>query len=703
MENFTYYTGAMNKNYDMVIVGAGSGGLTAAVGLVKAGKKVLLVERAHLGGECTNSGCIPSKALLHHAKTYATTTEISGDNAKTEMFRREAFTYVRTKIAEILADETPEHFAKMGISVVMGEAIFTGKRSLRVDQMEYTFNKAVIATGSSPRLIDIPGLNDHDILTNQNLFSLPDVPKRTLIIGGGPIGLEMGQALSYLGSAVTIADTGEHFTKLEDPSISRIIEQKFLNQGITLLKGATIEKCEDKIATFTIKNNKGTETNESSARVVYDKVLIAIGRVPNLPEGLDRASITADRNGIIVNDQYQTSNSNVYALGDVADKFKFTHQADDIARAVVTRIVSFGLVKIKSNAIPKVTYTEPEIAQVGLSWKAAQVEYGVANLHRIEVPFSQSDRAKTDEATVGLLIVIVRRLTGKIIGAHITGPAAGEIVSVFTLAIDNKLSLWKLRQTIYAYPTYVRIIQKAGDYFFATQIDSLKTDIWHSFKELAPKLLLLLIWFTGLLFLYNYQTNSGQSISQNALVLFTFITTTAWGPLLYIIAYTVRPLTFFPGTALTILSGVFFGFWWGVVYTIIAANLSASMAFIVGRYFAGNLKLETSFIGRYVEACRHSPFITILTMRLIFLPFDGVSYAAGIIKTPYLPYIAASIVGTLLGIATFVSIGASLSVEEFANYGITAGAIDSTFLIISAGIFAASLILAKVLKKTKNK
>jgi pyruvate/2-oxoglutarate dehydrogenase complex dihydrolipoamide dehydrogenase (E3) component/uncharacterized membrane protein YdjX (TVP38/TMEM64 family) len=686
----------MTENYDVVVVGAGSGGLTSAVGLAKVGKKVLLIEREHLGGECTNSGCIPSKALLHHAKTYAAAIAISGNTDKSERYRTAAFHYVRGKINEILAEETPAHFANIGITVVMGEAVFTGKRSLKVGDTDYYFKHAIIATGSNPRLISVPGLDTNDILTNQNIFTLETIPERTLIIGGGPIGMEMGQALSYLGSKVTIADTGNRFAKLEDPAVAKILEQTFLDQGITLLLNATIQSCTNKTATFITNANDGTVT---SALVTYDKVLIAVGRVPNLPTGLEIATIIYDSGGITVDSRYLTNNKRIYALGDVADKFKFTHQADDSARGVVTRIVSRGLVRIKPKAVPKVTYTQPEIAQVGLSWEAAVAEYGTQRLHRLEVPFSTNDRARTDDATSGVLVVIVRRLSGKIIGAHIAGPAAGEIIAIFTLAIDNKLSLWKLRRTIYAYPTYARIIQKAGDYFFAAQIASLKSDLVQTAKTVIPKLLLLGLWVIGLVALYQYQASTGNTLSQSSLALFAFITTTTLGPLLYIVAYTVRPLTFFPGTALTILSGVFFGWWWGIVYTIIAANLSATLAYVVGRYFGGNLKLETSFFGRYVEACRQSPFITILTVRLLFLPFDGVNYAAGIIKIPYLPYIIATIIGTLLGIATFVSIGASLSVEQFAKNGFSTDAINSKFLLMSAGIFLLSVIVSKLLKK----
>ena len=684
----------MQTNFDVVVIGAGSGGLTSAVGLAKIGKKVLLIERANIGGECTNSGCIPSKALLHHAKSYAQAVAISGTNGNTETYRREAFTYVRSKINETLSHETPGHFEKMGITILTGEATFSRKHTLVVADTTYHFKKAIIATGSSPRLITIPGLDTDRILTNQNLFTLPAIPARTLIIGAGPIGMEMGQALAYLGSTVTILDNGPKFAPLEDEAIRPIITKALIDTGITILQSAAINHIDGTTAYIT-----QAEVTDTVA-VSFDKILIAIGRVPNIPGGLALAYVDVTDFGITVNQNYQTSNRNIYALGDVADRMKFTHVADDVARGVVTRIASKGLISLQQKAIPKVTYTEPEMAQVGLSQTEAETQYGVRAIHRIEVPFSQNDRARTDDVEIGVLVVIVKRLSGKILGAHIAGPRAGELIAIFSLAIDNNLSLWKLRRTIYAYPTYALIIKKAGDSFFATQIGTLKTDIANKLKSIVPKIVLALLWFFGIYTLVQFQQHNNLAVTDTALLVFDFITKTAWGPLLYILAYTIRPLTFLPGTAMTILSGVFFGLYGGIFYTIIGANLSATLAYFVGHFFGRNSgKKSTGSLSRFTASCRTNPFITVLTMRLLFLPYDAVNYGAGLLKIPFTPYICATIIGSLLGITTFVAIGASISIDEFRTNGITANAINITFLILSAVIFVASLLIARVLKK----
>ncbi|MBY0538503.1 FAD-dependent oxidoreductase [Patescibacteria group bacterium] len=682
----------MKTNYDVVVIGAGSGGLTAAVGLSKLGKSVLLVEREHLGGECTNSGCIPSKALLHHAKTYHTAVSISGTNGNTENFRRNALLYVRSKIADILKHETPEHFKDIGIDVVMGEAVFVNKNTVTVNDTTYTFKKAVIATGSSPRMIDVPGLDSDKILTNQNLFTLDTIPARTLIVGAGPIGLEMGQALAMLGSTVTILDNGPTFAKLEDMALQPIIKKSFTDLGITIIQNATLTHFDETTAIVS------TRDSDTERTIPFDKVLVAIGRVPNLPQGLATAKIAVTESGIVVNQNYRTSNRRVYALGDVADKFKFTHTADNAARGVVTHITSRSLLRVKQCSVPKVTYTAPEIAQVGLSQFEAEEMFGEQSIFRIEVPFSNIDRAVTDNTTDGLLVVLVRRLSGQILGAHIVGQQAGEILAVFSVAIDNKLSLWKLRRTIYAYPTYALVIKKAGDVFFATQIKHLRSDILSILKNILPKIIVAGIWISLLLYVWQLKVDSGQTFSELSLAIFNFITGTMWGPVIYILIYTFRPIIFFPASALTILSGIFFGLW-GFVYTLIGANLSAMVAHGIGQFFSVAQHKLPKILQNISGPLRTNPFMTILTMHLTFMPFDAVNYAAGIFRAPFLKHAAATLVGTILGTFTFVSIGASLDVEEFMKNGITADVIDGSFIALSAIIFIVSLVIAKRISK----
>lgn len=685
------------KNYDVVVIGAGSGGLTAAVGFSKVGKKVLLVEREHMGGECTNTGCIPSKAILHRAKEYYAAKQIAGETAQSETYRQDAFTYVRSIIDEILADETPETFAKQGIDVVMGEAIFNTKCSIKVGETIYNYKTAIIATGSSPRLIDVPGLSETDILTNQNIFQLENIPAKTLIIGAGPIGLEMGQALAMLGSQVTIAAIDSEFARLEDESIRPILKKAFTDLGIKIELNAFVKHVENGAALFDIK--KGG-TIEGGISIPFDKVLLAIGRVPNLPQGMAEAGIEFDSRCIMVDSQHRTSNKYVYALGDVAQRLKFTHTADDIARQVVKRVVSRGLLRVdKQKAMPKVTYTSPEVAQVGMSWPDAVSKYTEERLMRIEVPFSQNDRAKTDDATNGVLIVIARRLNGAVLGAHIIGPAAGEIISTFTLAIQQKISLWKMQNIIFAYPTYSLIIKKASDQFVGRQLADLKTDIIHLVKRGAPKLIAGFFWL-GLIYSFqHYRISHDLSYQDMLLNLLEFFTMSMYGPLIYMVLYAIRPLVLFPATLLTALSGALFGFWWGVLYTIIGENASANFAYWIGRFFGKDLKLEDSIIGNFIEGLRKRSFETVLLMRLFYVPFDLTNYGSGIVKAKWSEYFFATLIGIMPGLTTFVALGAAIDIKEFQMNGLTFDVFDPRYLTLSVIVFSVSLTLSRLLKR----
>jgi uncharacterized membrane protein YdjX (TVP38/TMEM64 family)/NAD(P)-dependent dehydrogenase (short-subunit alcohol dehydrogenase family) len=546
-------------------------------------------------------------------------------------------------------------------------------------------------------MVDIPGLDKTSILTNQNIFDLTDVPEKLLIIGGGPIGLEMAQAFALLGSTVTIVERATEFARLEDPAIRPVLHRAFSDLDITLLTAAAVTTVDGQTAYIDQTNVDGTINKLS---VEFNRVLVAIGRVPNLPLGLPIADVDADVEAILVNSQYRTSNHRIYAVGDVAQKLKFTHTADDTARQVVAHVASRGLIKVKrTKAVPKVTYTSPEMAQVGLSHDAANQKYNEDLLMRIEVPFTNNDRAKTDSLTDGVLVVIAKRISGKILGAHIVGPAAGDLLAVFTLAIDNNLSLWKLQKTIYAYPTYSLIIKKAADQFIGRQLGDLKRDLLNLFKRHALKLFAAVVWIVAIITIVQYQNHQGLSPTETSIQIFNFIALTAWGPLLYILIYAIRPVTFFPATALTILSGIFFGFWWGTVYTLIAATLASAVAYTVGRFFSSNVHLEDTALGTWITTLQQNTFSTILTMRLIFLPFDLVSYAAGILRATFVPFITGTFLGILLGTATFVSIGAALDIEAFKEDGISFSLFNPTFLLLAVVIFILSLGVSKLVKR----
>lgn len=465
------------KKYDVIVVGAGSGGLTAAVGFKNIGKSVLLIEREHMGGECTNTGCIPSKALLHRATKYSEALSISGETGKTATYKKETLAHVQKIVSDILEHETPEKFAKEGIDVVLGEAEFTSPSSLQVDGVEYEFKTSVIATGSSPRMINIEGLNDNYVLTNQNVFSQNEIPKNLLVVGSGPIGMELGQAFAMLGSSVTIVTRDERFARLEDPEISNILEKRFINQGIKIVLNSEVASVNDTRAIIS--------SGETTLDVPFDRVLVAIGREPNIPTGLELAEVVVNKYGIVTNKHHQTSNKNIFAVGDVSLRYKFTHTADDAARHVVKRslLKVFPLSSQNSRAIPKVTYTRPATAAVGMSYREAVEKYGENKITKIEASYSENDRAITDESTeYGHAIVIAKKISGRILGVNIIGQSSGEILSLFTLAIEDNISMWRLNKLIYPYPTISLIIKKLSDKFLSYQLTHLRSDVISYFK-----------------------------------------------------------------------------------------------------------------------------------------------------------------------------------------------------------------------------
>ncbi|MCA9366247.1 FAD-dependent oxidoreductase [Candidatus Kaiserbacteria bacterium] len=682
----------MNKDFDVVVIGAGSGGLTAAIGFAKVGKRVLLIEREHMGGECTNSGCVPSKALLHFAKEH-----YAGNPKYAKL--GEALPYVRSKIEAIRAEESVDELEKHGIATVMGEAKFTAPCVVEVNGTAYRFKKAVIATGSSPRTTEIAGLNTEDLLTNQTIFGLTELPKRLLIIGSGPIGLEMANAFALLGTKVTIATIDTTLARLEEPAVAKLLQERFKELDIAVILRAFINEVRGREAVIDIKDGETIIGQETAA---FDKVLVAIGRVPNLPQGLEAAGIQFNQHGIEVDSQHRTSNRHVYAVGDVAQRLKFTHTANDVARQVVTHVVSRGLLRFDSDkAVPKVTYTEPEMAQVGLSYAAAVEKYSEAEVMRIEVPYEDSDRAKTDNNTTGVVIVSVRRLSGTVLGASIAGQHAGELISIFTLAIDQKLSLWRLRRLIFAYPTYGLLIKKAADVFFAEQLRNLKADFLFLLKKHAPKLIALTFWLALIYTFQHYRISHHLTYRDMLLSLYEFFTMSMWGPLIYIVLYALRPLILFPATLLTALSGALFGLWWGILYTVIGENMSANLAYSIGRFFGKDLRLEDTFMGHWVEWLRARPFESVLFMRLFYVPFDLANYGSGVLKVSWPSYALATFVGIIPGLTTFVALGAAVDVMELRMEGLSFNAFDPRYLALSVSLFVTSVVLSRYLKRWK--
>ncbi len=435
-------------DYDLAIIGAGSAGLTAARLARFFAKRVALIDKDRLGGDCLNYGCVPSKALIkasrvaHEAAT-AQRWGLSAQHLPNGLAAVNA--RVRHAVTEVGKLDDAEVLAELGVDVLLGGATFRDSHTLRVGgAREITAKFILIASGSRPAVPDVEGLAEVGYLTNEDVFDLSDLPDRLAVIGGGPIGVELAQALHRLGSTVTVLQRGPHLIPRDDDDMIEALEGQFSHEGIDV-----------RLATrATATRREGADIVLSSTRheLRVDAILCAVGRKPNVETlGLDAAGVTANDRGIAVNDRLQTSRSHIYAVGDVTGGPAFTHYAGHQAAHAVRNIFVPIKAAFSPGHLPWVTFTDPEIAHVGRT--EAEIRAAGDACEVVRFPYSHNERAVTDAEPVGLMKFLI---DGKrrFIGAHIAGQCAGEMINELTLAMNNDLTVDAIIGSIHAYPTY---------------------------------------------------------------------------------------------------------------------------------------------------------------------------------------------------------------------------------------------------------
>ncbi len=456
--------------YNIVAIGAGAAGLVTAVGAAGLGAKAALIERHLMGGDCLNVGCVPSKALLRVAKAYtdirdAADLGIDIPNAAVDF--PAVMERMRRLRAKIAPHDSAERFRDLGVDIYLGDARFTGPDTVTVGGQTLRFSKACIATGGRAAAPPIPGLDSTEYLTNETIFSLTELPRRLAVIGGGPIGCEMAQAFCRFGSRVTILEMMPQILTREDPDAAAIVQDVLVHDGIELELGVKIMGIEGRGAEKVVRIEKDGESRE----VIVDAILVAVGRAPNVEGlGLEEAGVKYDRTGVIVDDRLQTSNPRIYAAGDICSQYKFTHTADALARIVIGNALFRGKTKVSALTIPWATYTDPEIAHVGLYEHEAK-ERG------IEIDTYTEDMADLDRAILdgesGLVKVHVKKGTDKIVGATIVARHAGDLISEITVAMAAGAGLGTIAKTIHPYPTQAEAIKRIGDAYNRTKLTPL--------------------------------------------------------------------------------------------------------------------------------------------------------------------------------------------------------------------------------------
>jgi len=461
---------APSGRYNLVVIGAGTAGLVAAAGAAGLGAKVALVERKLMGGDCLNTGCVPSKALIRCAKSAADARrsraygiEMTGDvrvNFPAVMER------MRRLRAEISPHDSAARFRDLGVDVFIGDAEFTGTHQIRVGDATLQFARAVIATGAHAAAPPIPGLESAGYLTNETLFSLTELPQRLAIIGAGPIGCEMAQAFARFGSQVTLIEAAGHILPREDQDAASVIDRALREDGVTIVCGGKAAE----VRTDGAEKIIDIECEGRKRELRIDAILVSAGRAPNVSGlSLDIAGVEFDpKKGIIVNDYLQTSNGHIYAAGDVASKYQFTHAADAMARIVLQNALFLGRGRASKLIMPWCTYTDPEIAHVGMYERDAK-ERGIDSV-TITIDLGGNDRAILDGEVDGFLRIIHKKGSDRILGATLVSRHAGETISEITAVMNAGKGLGSLAKTIHPYPTQAEVIKRAADAYSRSRL-----------------------------------------------------------------------------------------------------------------------------------------------------------------------------------------------------------------------------------------
>lgn len=463
------------KTYDLVIIGGGVGGLVAASGASQLGARVALIDKnTTLGGDCLIAGCVPTKRLVASAKVASVIHKapefgITSDGIKVDFPAvMDSMRQIQSVIGE---HDDPERFKKMGVDVIFGNGRFIDEKTFEVGEERITGKKFLIATGSRPVILPIPGLKEAGVLTNETALKLERLPESIAILGGGPIGVEFAQIFARLGSKVTIVEKMGQILPREDPELSEVLQGVLEKEGIDIITCTEVKdvKVLTDYKSITARCPMGDSSHDRDFTAA--EIMIAIGRAPNVDNlGLDVAGVVYDeRRGIKVDQTLRTSNKRVYACGDVIGHYAFTHVAEYQAGVVLSNAL-FPFVKrrVDYSAVPWATFTDPELARVGYTEKEAREKYGdKVRVYRHD--FKDTDRAVIEGEGEGLIKLVCDN-KARLLGAHILGPNAGELIGEYVLAMQSGLPITKISRTIHVYPTVAQAVKRAADQYYREKL-----------------------------------------------------------------------------------------------------------------------------------------------------------------------------------------------------------------------------------------
>jgi pyruvate/2-oxoglutarate dehydrogenase complex dihydrolipoamide dehydrogenase (E3) component len=446
----------MAVDYDLVVIGGGSAGLVAASAGAQLKARVALVERHLLGGDCLHYGCVPSKSLIHAAQvahTVKTADRFGIHTPAPQIDFATTIGHVQNVIGLIQEHDSTERFESLGVEVIYGSGHFLGPRTFEVNGRKLTARAFLIATGSRPMIPPVEGLQTAGFITNEHVFSLKQRPTSLAVIGAGPIGCELSQSLSRLGVAVTLIASRDQIMPKEEPSAAAVVQQQLAAEGVRVLLNSRAQQ-------VTVVDGQ-KHLSVGAETLVVDEILVATGRMPNVESlNLAAAGVSVGKAGIQVNEKLQTPNHRIYAAGDVIGGYQFTHVAGYEAAVALQNALFLPTKKVDYRVIPWATFTDPELARVGLTERQARDRYG-EDVAVLMQEFKGVDRALAEGVGLGFAKLITRR-NGEILGAHLVGPHAGELIHEVVLAMSYRLKVDALKSIIHIYPTLAEVNAKAA-------------------------------------------------------------------------------------------------------------------------------------------------------------------------------------------------------------------------------------------------
>lgn len=682
----------MKYDFDVAVIGAGSGWLTVAFWLAGAGKTVALIEKGKIWGDCTNYGCIPSKALIDIAKSWKYSS------------LREALVEVRKRRKKIRDEESSEDVENQGVKVFKWRASFLSAHSLRVDgekSQDITAKYIIIATGSHAQTLDIPWVDPEDILTNKNIFEQKDDIKRLLIIWGWYIGCELAESIVSLWTKVTIIQRNKQLVPREESETSQLLEKILIKKWVEVFTQYTWKKSKNK--TLTLES----QSTDTSHELEYDKILFALGRNLNVSQlNLEIVDVNYSKNWIEVDRYNRTNIKHIFAIGDcVAQNPQFTHWANNEARGVVRNII-FPYIKssVRNKNLPSVLYTHQEVARVGKTRNELLENKNAEDFRTQTLHFQDNDRSKVTHDTQWFMMVHFSRMRGKVLGATIYGSHSWELIAQMTLAMDHGISAYQLANSIQAYPTKSEIIKKAASSFVIYQLSHLQQEMKYFFKSNFLQLITAFLWSLLVVWFLYYKMSNDLSFEEIALTFYNFLSANPAGIFLFIGAYALRPIILFPASFMTFMAGALFGPVWWIGIVVIGATLSALVAYFIGQIFGKKvLSGETNgIIGTLKSNADKAPFRSILMTRLLFFPYDLVNYASGFLKVKLPSFLLATLIWIIPGTSVFVLAGAAFYNTQLTSFSEAFKNIDTTMLYIAAALFISTIVLAKILEKIKK-